>query len=177
MPIPHTRLGQRADLVVVAPATADLLARYAGGFADDLLTATLLATRAPVLVCPAMHTEMWEHPAVQHNLGVLTARGVRVVPPEPGRLAGGDRGEGRMAEPAAIVAAVLAVLDQAPDRHGGAAVRARAGTTWPACGSWCRRAAPVSPSTPCGSSPTGPRASRATRWPRPPPGAGPRWSS
>ena len=70
-PIPHTRLGQRADLIVVAPATADLLARYAGGFADDLLTATLVATAAPVVVCPAMHTEMWEHPAVQHNLAVL----------------------------------------------------------------------------------------------------------
>jgi len=66
-PIPHTVLGQTADLVVVAPATAQLLARYAGGFSDDLLSATLLATRAPVLVCPAMHTEMWEHPAVQEN--------------------------------------------------------------------------------------------------------------
>ena len=66
--IPHTRLGRAADLIVVAPATADLLARYAGGFADDLLTATLTATAAPVVVCPAMHTEMWEHPAVQHNI-------------------------------------------------------------------------------------------------------------
>jgi phosphopantothenoylcysteine decarboxylase/phosphopantothenate--cysteine ligase len=109
-PIPHTRLGQLADLVVVVPATADLLARYAGGFADDLLTATLLATRAPVVVCPAMHTEMWEHPAVRHNLGILEARGVSVVPPEAGRLAGGDDGEGRMAEPAVIVAAVLEQL-------------------------------------------------------------------
>jgi phosphopantothenoylcysteine decarboxylase/phosphopantothenate--cysteine ligase len=106
-PIPHTRLGQAADLVVVAPATADLLARYAGGFADDLLTSTLVATRAPVVVCPAMHTEMWEHPAVRHNLGVLRARGVVVVPPVAGRLAGGDAGEGRMAEPPTIVAAVL----------------------------------------------------------------------
>ncbi len=89
-PIPHTRLGQRADLVVVVPATADLLARYAGGFADDLLTTTLVATRAPVVLCPAMHTEMWEHPAVQHNLAVLRSRGVTVVPPDEGRLAGGD---------------------------------------------------------------------------------------
>ncbi|HEV3281119.1 MAG TPA: bifunctional phosphopantothenoylcysteine decarboxylase/phosphopantothenate--cysteine ligase CoaBC [Acidimicrobiales bacterium] len=112
-PIPHTRLGQLADLVVVVPATADLLARYAGGFADDLLTATLLATRAPVVVCPAMHTEMWEHPAVRHNLGILEARGVSVVPPEAGRLAGGDDGEGRMAEPAVIVAAVLEQLGRA----------------------------------------------------------------
>ncbi len=109
-PIPHTRLGQRADLIVVVPATADLLARYAGGLADDLLTATLVATAAPVVVCPAMHTEMWEHPAVQHNLGLLVSRGVTVVPPEEGRLAGGDVGSGRLAEPAAIVEAVLGLL-------------------------------------------------------------------
>ena len=108
--IPHTRLGQQADLVVVAPATADLLARYAGGLADDLLTTTLLATAAPVLVCPAMHTEMWEHPAVQHNLDVLRARGVNVLPPEDGRLAGGDVGSGRLADPTAIVEAVLGLL-------------------------------------------------------------------
>jgi len=110
-PIPHTRLGQRADLIVVAPATADLLARYAAGIADDLLTTTLVATAAPVLVCPAMHTEMWEHPSVRHNLDTLRARGVSVVPPEEGRLAGGDVGSGRMAEPATIVAAVLAMLE------------------------------------------------------------------
>ncbi len=112
-PIPHTRLGQRADLIVVAPATADLLARYAGGFADDLLTATLVATTAPVVVCPAMHTEMWEHPAVQHNLSVLRARGVTVVPPEDGRLAGGDSGSGRLADPSVIVDTVLAMLSEA----------------------------------------------------------------
>jgi phosphopantothenoylcysteine decarboxylase/phosphopantothenate--cysteine ligase len=106
-PIPHTRLGQRADLVVVAPATADLLARYAAGLADDLLTTTLVATAAPVLVCPAMHTEMWEHPSVRDNLARLESRGVTVVPPEAGRLAGGDIGSGRMAEPATIVDAVL----------------------------------------------------------------------
>ncbi len=109
--IAHTGLGRAADLVVVAPATADLLARYAAGMADDLLTATLLATGAPVVVCPAMHTEMWEHPAVAENLATLRRRGVRVVPPESGRLAGGDEGTGRMAEPGTIVAAVLAVLD------------------------------------------------------------------
>jgi phosphopantothenoylcysteine decarboxylase / phosphopantothenate---cysteine ligase len=109
-PIPHTRLGQRADVVVVAPATADLLARYAAGLADDLLTTTLVATAAPVVVCPAMHTEMWEHPAVQANLATLEGRGVIVVPPEDGRLAGGDVGSGRMAEPATIVDAVLAVV-------------------------------------------------------------------
>ena len=120
-PIPHTRLGQRADLVVVAPATADLLARYAAGLADDLLTTTLVATAAPVLVCPAMHTEMWEHPSVRANLDTLTSRGVGIVPPEEGRLAGGDVGSGRMAEPETIVAAVLDAL------AGGATGRDLAG--------------------------------------------------
>ncbi len=108
--IAHTKLGQQADLVLVAPATAHLLGRYAAGLADDLLTATLLATRAPVLVCPAMHTEMWEHAAVRQNLETLTGRGVLVVPPEEGPLAGGDSGAGRMADPARIVAAALGVL-------------------------------------------------------------------
>ena len=110
-PIPHTRLGQRADLVLVAPATADLLARYTAGMADDLLTATLLATRAPVLVCPAMHTEMWEHASVQENLATLRRRGVHVLEPASGRLAGGDVGSGRLPEPEAIVAAAATVLD------------------------------------------------------------------
>ncbi|MFN0088861.1 MAG: bifunctional phosphopantothenoylcysteine decarboxylase/phosphopantothenate--cysteine ligase CoaBC, partial [Acidimicrobiales bacterium] len=109
-PIPHTRLGQNADLVVVCPATARLLAAYAIGYSHDLLTNVLLATRAPVLVCPAMHTEMWEHPAVQENLATLVRRGVHVAPPETGRLAGGDVGAGRLAEPAAVVAAAEAVL-------------------------------------------------------------------
>ena len=123
-PIPHTRLGQSADVVVVAPATADLLARYAAGIADDLLTTTLVATAAPVVVCPAMHTEMWEHPAVQANLATLRSRGVTVVPPEEGRLAGGDVGSGRMAEPETIVEAVLSVLGR---RAPGAAVTDLAG--------------------------------------------------
>ncbi len=114
--IPHTRLGQRADLVIVAPATASLLARYAAGIADDLLGATLLATRAPVLVAPAMHTEMWEHPSVVHNLEVLEARGVSVVAPESGRLAGGDQGEGRLAAPEVIVQAAAAVLASSTSR-------------------------------------------------------------
>jgi phosphopantothenoylcysteine decarboxylase/phosphopantothenate--cysteine ligase len=113
-PIPHTRLGQTADLIVVAPATARLLSAYASGYSDDLLTATLLATRAPVVVCPAMHTEMWEHPAVQENLDTLRRRGVVIVPPAEGRLAGGDVGTGRLAEPADVVAAVEAVLAGGP---------------------------------------------------------------
>src|SRR3954468_12974287 len=95
-PIPHTRLGQSADLVLVCPATARLLGTYAAGISNDLLTATLLATRAPVMVCPAMHTEMWEHPAVQRNLATLAEWGVSVVAPSEGRLAGGDLGKGRL---------------------------------------------------------------------------------
>src|SRR3954471_13869374 len=109
-PIPHTRLGQSADLIVVAPATAKLLGKYAAGISDDLLSATLLATRAPVLVCPAMHTEMWEHPAVQENVATLKRRGAHVVDPGVGRLAGGDSGAGRLAEFDDILAAVEAVL-------------------------------------------------------------------
>lgn len=121
-PIPHTRLGQDADLILVAPATARLLSAYAAGYSHDLLTNVLLATRAPVMVCPAMHTEMWEHPAVQDNLGRLVARGVHVVPPEEGRLAGGDVGAGRLADPATIVAAAARVL--APVAGPGASLSA-----------------------------------------------------
>src|SRR5579864_8261020 len=83
-PMPHTHLGRRADLVLVAPATASLLAKAAAGIGDDLLTATLLATTAPVLLAPAMHTEMWEHPAVRANVATLTSRGVTLVGPEAG---------------------------------------------------------------------------------------------
>ena len=115
-PIPHTTLGQTADVVVVAPATARVIGSYAAGISDGLLTATLLATRAPVVVCPAMHTEMWEHPAVQHNIEVLTGRGVHMVVPEAGRLAGGDIGTGRLAEPATIFEAVSEVLAALPER-------------------------------------------------------------
>jgi phosphopantothenoylcysteine decarboxylase/phosphopantothenate--cysteine ligase len=116
-PIPHTRLGQAADLVLVAPATARLIGTYAAGISDDLLTNVLLATRAPVVLCPAMHTEMWEHAAVQDNLRTLRGRGVHVVPAEEGRLAGGDVGAGRLAAPDSIVAAVERVLTD-PDLAG-----------------------------------------------------------
>ncbi len=126
--IAHTRLGQRADLVVIAPATADVLARYAAGMADDLLSATLLVTRAPVVVCPAMHTEMWEHPAVAENLATLRRRGVHVVPPESGKLAGGDEGAGRMAEPATIVATALALSARRHDLAGTHVVVSAGGT-------------------------------------------------
>ena len=129
-PIPHTRLGQTADVIVVCPATARLLADYAAGRSNDLLTATLLATRAPVVICPAMHTEMWEHPAVQANLVTLRARGVQVVEPESGRLAGGDIGHGRLADPARIVAAVTAALT-APDLAGLSVLVTAGGTREP----------------------------------------------
>ena len=109
-PIPHPQLGQSADLVLIVPATARLLGAYAAGLSTDLLTNTLLATRAPVIVCPAMHTEMWEHPAVQENLVTLRRRGVHVVEPDEGRLAGGDAGKGRLASPERIVAEVERVL-------------------------------------------------------------------
>lgn len=108
--IPHTRLGQTADLIVVAPCTARVVSAYAHGLSTDLLTNILIATRAPVVVAPAMHTEMWEHPAVVANIELLAARGVHIVPPEVGRLAGGDVGAGRLADPATIVAAATAAL-------------------------------------------------------------------
>lgn len=107
----HVALGQQADLIVVAPATANTLAKMAAGFADDLLGTTLLATRAPVLVAPAMHTEMWLHPATQDNIAILRARGVHVIGPESGRLTGDDSGPGRMSEPDEIAALVVDLLD------------------------------------------------------------------
>ena len=106
----HVALGQRADLVVIAPATANTLARMASGLADDLLGTTLLATRAPVVVAPAMHTEMWQHPATQDNVAILRSRGVLFVGPESGRLTGDDSGPGRMSEPEEIAARVADVL-------------------------------------------------------------------
>ena len=127
--IPHTRLGQAADLVIVAPATAHLLARYAAGMADDLLTATLLATRAPVLVAPAMHTEMWEQPSVVDNLELLRRRGVEVVEPAVGRLAGGDEGAGRLADPATIAQAAFELLGRRPADLSGRRVVISAGGT------------------------------------------------
>jgi phosphopantothenoylcysteine decarboxylase/phosphopantothenate--cysteine ligase len=126
-PIPHTRLGQMADLVVVAPCTARVIGQYAAGISDDLLTNVLLATRAPVVLAPAMHTEMWEHPAVQDNVRLLMERGVHVVPPATGRLAGGDEGPGRLAEPADIVAAVERML--VPQDLAGLKVLITAGGT------------------------------------------------
>lgn len=129
-PIPHTRLGQRADLVVVAPATARVLGAYTAGISSDLLTATLIATRAPVLVCPAMHTEMWEHPAVQENIAVLRRRGVNVLEPETGRLAGGDIGAGRLADPQRIFDEIVQLLTPG-DLYGTQVVVTAGGTREP----------------------------------------------
>ena len=111
--VPHVRLGQEADLVVVAPATADLMARMAGGRADDLLTATLLTARCPVLVAPAMHTEMWEHPATVANVATLRSRGVTVLEPASGRLTGRDTGAGRLPEPDEIFGLAMLLAERA----------------------------------------------------------------
>ncbi len=129
-PIPHTAAGQRADAVVVCPATARLISDLRTGRSGDVLTATLLAARAPVVLAPAMHTEMWEQPSVQENLAVLVQRGVAVVGPGEGPLAGGDSGPGRMAEPEEIVAAVEAVLT-APDLAGMRVLVTSGGTREP----------------------------------------------
>ncbi|MEM7322275.1 MAG: bifunctional phosphopantothenoylcysteine decarboxylase/phosphopantothenate--cysteine ligase CoaBC [Actinomycetota bacterium] len=126
-PIPHTKLGQTADAIVVCPATARIISDLRTGRSDDLLSATLVATAAPVVVCPAMHTEMWEHPAVEENIQVLRDRGVVIVPPEEGRLAGGDIGKGRLADPATVVDAVVGLFADGPLR--GRSVLITAGGT------------------------------------------------
>jgi phosphopantothenoylcysteine decarboxylase / phosphopantothenate---cysteine ligase len=108
--VPHVRLGQSADLILVAPATADLLARAAAGMTPDLLTATLLTARCPVMYAPAMHTEMWEHPATKSNVSLLRERGAIVVEPAVGRLTGPDTGPGRLPEPGELYALAEAVL-------------------------------------------------------------------
>ena len=128
----HVRLGQEADLVVIAPATADVMARAAAGMANDLLTGTLLATGAPVVMAPAMHTEMWEHPATVANVALLRSRGVHVIEPAVGRLTGKDTGAGRFPEPEDIFAALAPYLEgtsgtsvpDAPDAMDSAAVAA-----------------------------------------------------
>lgn len=112
--VPHVRLGQTADVVVVAPATADLLARATHGLANDLLTNVLLTARCPVVMAPAMHTEMWVHPATQRNVAELRARGIIVLEPASGRLTGSDTGPGRLPDPEAIVHAVRDVLRRTP---------------------------------------------------------------
>ena len=116
--VPHVKLGQTADLVIVAPATADLLARAAAGLSDDLLTATLLTARCPVVYAPAMHTEMWEHPATRHNVATLRDRGAIVVEPAVGRLTGKDTGKGRLPEPDDLFELAVRVIESASgDSH------------------------------------------------------------
>lgn len=132
--VPHVSIGQQADLVVVAPATADLLARAASGRADDLLTSTLLATRAPVVFAPAMHTEMWEHPATVANVATLRSRGAIVIDPDVGRLTGADSGAGRLPEPQSLLGVCRAVLDRgavAADLVGRNVVISAGGTREP----------------------------------------------
>ena len=102
----HVAIGQSADLIVVAPATANFIAQLAGGFAADLLGNTILATRAPLVIAPAMHTEMWQNAATQANIATLAGRGVTIVGPAVGQLTGSDAGPGRMSEPEDIVAAI-----------------------------------------------------------------------
>ena len=130
------RIGQSADLVVVAPATADLLARAAHGRADDLLTNTLLTARCPVVFAPAMHTEMWEHPATRANVATLRERGALVLEPAVGRLTGADTGKGRLPEPDEI----FAVCQRRPGRAGGRPSGPAA--TWPGARRGLRRRHP-----------------------------------
>jgi len=133
--VPHVALGRHADLVVVAPATADLLARAAHGIADDLLTNTLLTARCPTVYAPAMHTEMWEHPATVVNVATLRERGAVVIEPATGRLTGADTGKGRLPEPEEIFAVARAVLRRGgpvrPDLAGRHVVVTAGGTREP----------------------------------------------
>jgi phosphopantothenoylcysteine decarboxylase/phosphopantothenate--cysteine ligase len=124
--VPHVRIGQGADLVVVAPATADLLAKAAHGLADDLLTNTLLTARCPVVFAPAMHTEMWEHAATQANVATLRDRGAVVIEPAEGRLTGADTGKGRLPDPAEIFALAHDLLARGSE-HGGSPAQDLAG--------------------------------------------------
>jgi phosphopantothenoylcysteine decarboxylase/phosphopantothenate--cysteine ligase len=132
--VPHVRIGRHADLVVVAPATADLLARAANGLADDLLTSTLLTARCPTLYAPAMHTEMWEHPATAHNVATLRSRGAVVVEPAVGRLTGADTGKGRLPEAGELFDLARLLLERgriAPDLTGRHVVVSAGGTHEP----------------------------------------------
>lgn len=132
--VPHVTLARSADAVVVAPATADFMARTVHGRADDLLAATLLTTRAPIIMAPAMHTEMWDHPATRDNVATLRARGVVVLEPAVGRLTGPDSGKGRLPEPASIADVVLQVIrraDAPPDFVGRHVVISAGGTREP----------------------------------------------
>jgi phosphopantothenoylcysteine decarboxylase/phosphopantothenate--cysteine ligase len=129
--VPHVRIGQSADLVLVAPATANIMAKAAAGIADDLLTNTLLTARCPVVFAPAMHTEMWEHPATRANVATLRSRGAIVLEPAEGRLTGADTGRGRLPEPSELFEAARRILRRgaaAPDLTGRRVVVSAGGT-------------------------------------------------
>jgi len=149
--VPHVRIGRHADLVVVAPATADMLAKAAHGFADDLLTNTLLTATCPVVFAPAMHTEMWENPATRANVALLRSRGFVVIEPAVGRLTGADTGKGRLPDPAEIFEIARRALSHRTDLAGRHVVVTAGGTR--------------EPLDPSGSSATARPASRATRSP------------
>ena len=127
--VPHVRLGKQAELVVVAPATADLIAKAAHGLADDLLTNTLLTARCPIVLAPAMHTEMWQHPATVANVATLRERGVHVLDPAAGRLTGADTGPGRLPEPDVIASCALALVEPPVGSLSGRHVVVSAGGT------------------------------------------------
>lgn len=161
--IGHIKLARDADAVVVAPATANTLARMAGGHAPDLASTVLLATTLPILIAPAMNVRMWLHPATQRNLALLEGDGVRIVGPNTGRMAEAETGPGRMAEPDEIADAVAALL------AGPQEARPQKSTPFRAATSSSPPGRPTSRSIRCATSPTAPRASRAMPSPPPPP--------
>jgi phosphopantothenoylcysteine decarboxylase/phosphopantothenate--cysteine ligase len=168
--VPHVKLGQGADLVVVAPATADLIARAAAGRSNDLLTATLLTARCPVMFAPAMHTEMWEHPATQANVATLRSRGVTVVEPAVGRLTGKDTGKGRLPDPDRLYALAQRLLDGAPAGPESAAEPGSAAEPAPQDAALPRGDAPRDAAAPGATAP-GATAPGATAAPAPSPGS------
>ena len=159
--IEHIALATSSDLLLVVPATANVIAKFAHGLADDFLSSLYLATTAPVLLAPAMNTHMLEHPAVQANLQTLAARGVQFVEPGEGYLACGWVGKGRLAEPDDVVAAVQSACSAAP--------------RWPVGRCWSPPGRPSRTSIRCGSSATAPAVAWATPWPGRRRGAAPRW--
>ncbi len=128
-PIPHTRLAQRANVIAIVPATANFIAKLSCGLADDLLSTTVLASKAPVIVCAAMHTEMWENEAVTHNVEILQSRGIHIIPPDEGRLAGGDSGVGRLAAVDTIVEHIESALHTLTGSGSARSGSARSDTT------------------------------------------------
>ena len=162
----HIELSRAADLIVVAPATADLMAKVRQRPRGDLASTVLLATDKPVLMAPAMNVRMWEHPATQRNLATLKADGVQFIGPDEGAMACGEFGPGRMAEPQAIFDAILALLDRGRPEGDHRPASDRELRLWRASAPSSRRGRPSSPSTRCASSPTALPASRVTPSPK-----------